>query len=888
MGTPQNTTPTARPKLTMSTVSKAVFQSTLPSQPATEPAERPLKRTRTYSSPTQTARDWRQAHPHPQQPSAPPAPASVPALTGNTAGAEMLAGPTHASDEPPPQYALAPRLVTITRGEVYNFLADAVNARMTSTPSDDHTIFSGPINGDDIERLLAMCAPQTSQTTNSRELTHAYAPSHGNGIQTTAPPLPGIHQSMHATHPTARGGVQHAQMSGRTLDNYAHTGKVSEAGDGGAIARNRTGEAQERMDVDPMIDYCGEPGSAATGPQTLGAPRPSPAEVWPPLADFKSSAQRIRSLNKSGGLQFVVKKLARYPERHRHGPFDISGRMSEAALRAWNNEPANQRLLVSFFKGKIYMSEEDVEFYRSILRSIFTEATGEKAFRIISPKLTKNGEKWDIARAFTVLNLSPHATRILFEEGGLSSPIGSLFIDKELEYIPFFLYALDGFFNVLGHEDELAIEIETYLRDEQAREITRGLVMQDANCPHNVDQRVVEILSRVTVTIVDYGARDKSQVKRTIAANIHCPPPTRDFVLWEKWRDALSWIGAPTSKYGTGKLRKHMRCDACHGVDHPPHICPYNDLGWHKTPLPPKVRRAPLRGPPANVQAPPARAQHVQQGWYGPSSEQGGASSFVQPRYPASAPTAPQTHEMAHRGALSYDNSTAHVNAQATGNAQTFGDARGQGSMHALGGADAFGSAEAYSNANMYGNASAYGNANAYGSASAYGNANAYDNTTSYGSSGAFSNQGGRANATMNGGANAYGNTVTHAQRTEATYNSAPAYGNVPQYGAPPMHGGAYAQHVPPMYGGAQPHGGTLPFNNPHAYGRTDTPSQFASGVQPGHLTQAHGGLGRDPQGRPAHPSRHGQASRAQNSIAPSRPFMPRSMDGSGQGFSGN
>lgn len=203
----------------------------------------------------------------------------------------------------------------------------------------------------------------------------------------------------------------------------------------------------------------------------------------------------------------------------------------------------------------------------------------------------------------------------------------------ELEHIPFYMYTLDGFDVILEHVGELASEVEKYLRTEPAKNITRYLVEHDANPPDNIEKRVNEILRCIVVSVVDYGARDKSQGKHPIVLNIHCASPTRDAVLWEEWHDGLQSLGAPTT-YGFGKARKHMRCDMCHGADHPTHIYPYAKLRWYDNPTPPRVRRAAARVQPQNGPTQGGSNTTVRTGRAVVESGQTGHMQYAQPRPP--------------------------------------------------------------------------------------------------------------------------------------------------------------------------------------------------------------------------------------------------------------
>ncbi|EIW54960.1 uncharacterized protein TRAVEDRAFT_22783 [Trametes versicolor FP-101664 SS1] len=824
-GSSQNTTPTERPRpetVGANRITHRPGQSTHIA--ATAPPERPLKRLRTEMSPetpSHSARSSLAAVPHTQTNNVD--------MNQNTAVTAVRAG-TSSTDEPLPQYTPPNQEVAVNRSDVFGFLADAVNVWIAQGPMKNGDAPPAPYDGSDIERLIEACASSTQQEAPAHTMALSYSMTSESTQTISNPALPGIYQSDHA----ARQHTQHAASYPRANFQLVRHDRRAAADIGEyQVTGVDTGEAPESMDVDPNPSRAHQRGSHGTevaAPQHPAAPGSGTEDSWPPLANFRTSLDRVRFLNTSGIIRVVERMLSSYPERHRRGPFDITNNLSAATLRAWDNERPNQRCLVSFYKGKVLMSEEDVEFYRSIIRAVFKEATGETAFIVYSPKIAPRRDRWDSARFFPVLNCSPHATRILFEQNGWSTPFGSVFIDIELERIPFYMYTLDGFANVLERENLLATQVEGYLRDKDAQAITRALVMHDVNPPNDVNRRVTEILSRIVVSIVDYGARDK-QGKRPIVANIHCAPPTEDPVLWEEWRDGLQALGAPTS-FGIGKVRKHMRCDTCHGADHPTHICPYDKLGWYDTPNPPRAKRGAPRV--QSQTAPPQgnRTQPGRQGWAGEDGGQGGLAPHVAQHLPSHAQQPPQVQQTLrppYSGAPLYGNLPPRYGAQPTN------DVEARGSTRHSGGAPVYGT-------NHVGG---------------YGGAPRGESTHNYNAAHDF--------------------TAPTTSGNAHSFNAPQTYGGVPAPMAAPVN--AHARTSQPAYGGAYPHGTSLPFNDPQAYGRVDVPQHLGGAHQPNqHQPQRNASY--ENQGRPTHAPRYEQASRASQSVPPAQPFMPCTLNG--------
>ncbi|KAL1949163.1 hypothetical protein VTO73DRAFT_10969 [Trametes versicolor] len=821
---PQEATPTARHRPMSAALVKSAPVNSLANFAATMPAERPLKRLRTAVSPTSPLRDARPAQVQ-----------RMHALADGTAaaGRAVVEDPSvprsrkEQAVEPPPQYAPTSQTGAVSKKDIFGFLADAVNVWINVDPLKMRSAPPVPVDGADIRRLIESGAssPGAPAIEHTQEQPQ-YMPT-VNALPTSNPTAPGIYQSSHAVRPSAynRCSLPIENPPPMYLDPRAND--VTES-DEISSRHSETGDTREQMDVDPQASMTSYRGPASAGIEAESFQRATAEEVWPPLANCPSSLVRIRYLNENGILHVLERARNGYPERHRRGPYDISQHLSEVTRWAWNNERPNQRCIVSFFKGKVYMTEDDIEFYRSILRSVFTAVTGESAFKILSSKITKR-ERSDTARYFPVLNLSPHAVRILFEQYGWSSPLGSLFIEIELEHIPFFLYTLDGFYGVLEHEKELAEQVEKYLQGVKAQDVTRKLVLHDANPPNDVEARVREILSHIVVSIVDYGARDQSQGKRPIVANVHCASPTDDGVLWEEWRDAMQELGAETS-FGHGKVRKNMRCDSCHAVDHPTHICPYDRLDWYDTPTPPRVKRNATRAQTKNLPQQGSRQQLSR-----------GAPSNA-PEYAQHTQQAQQTNVVPFSGAPLYGNLPPH------------------GAMQLASGAPPLANAHAYGNAHEYRGPSAP----TYNGASNYNNAASHNNMLD------------RQIAPNYGGAQISENLQSHGRQPPHT--SAPR--NVPY-----TYGGEAAglPSALPPYGGARPQGSALPFNDPRAYGREDVP-QYFGGAPQHNPPPARGNLDRNQGSRPAIAPRHGQANRAQVSVPPAQPFMPCTMNNAQRG----
>ncbi|EIW64004.1 uncharacterized protein TRAVEDRAFT_41427 [Trametes versicolor FP-101664 SS1] len=826
MGTPQETTPTARHRPMSAALTKSAPANSLVNLAATMHVERPLKRLRTAISPTSPPRDARQVQ---TQRTHAPADGTTVAVRAAAGDPPVPRVRKELAVEPPPQYAPAGQSGAVSKKDIFGFLADAVNVWITVDPLKMRSAPPVPVDGADIKRLIESGAssPGAPATENTSEQAQ-YMPTMTT-LPISNPTAPGIYQSSHAVQPSAynRCSLPSENSLPAYLDPRANDAMES---DEISSRHSEIGDTREHMDVDPqssMTSYRGPAGAGADAEPFQGA---TAEEVWPPLANCPSSLIRIRYLNKNGILQVLERPRNGYPERHRRGPYDISQHLSEVTRRAWNNERPNQRCIVSFFKGKVYMTEDDIEFYRSILRSVFTAVTGESAFKILSSKITKR-ERSDTARYFPVLNLSPHAVRILFEQYGWSSPIGSLFIEIELEHIPFFLYTLDGFYGVLEHEKELAEQVEKYLQDVKAQEVTRALVLHDANPPSDVEARVKEILSHIVVSIVDYGARDQSQGKRPIVANVHCASPTDDGVLWEEWRDAMQALGAATT-FGHGKVRKHMRCDSCHAVDHPTHICPYDRLGWYDTPTPPRAKRNATRATQntsqqGNRQQPPRGApssapEYVQQTQL-PRGAQSSAPEYVQQKQ--------QTQQMQQTNVVPFSG------------APLYGSLPPRGAMQSAGSAPPLANAHAYGNAQVYRGP----NAPAYNGVPNYNSAAGYNNTLDYQT--ASNHRGAQISEDLQ----SHGRPPPHVS---APHNVPYAYGGIAA--GPPS--------APPPYGGARPQGSALPFHDPQAYGREDVPQYFGGATQY-NPPPARVNVDRDHGSRPAIAPRHGQASRAQDAM---------------------
>ncbi|KAI0349337.1 hypothetical protein OH77DRAFT_1514935 [Trametes cingulata] len=222
-------------------------------------------------------------------------------------------------------------------------------------------------------------------------------------------------------------------------------------------------------------------------------------------------------------------------------------------------------------------------------------ATGEPEPQVVPPENERTASR-DLARCpgtWVIRNIAPESVGVVIERGFDNIKPG----DPAL---------FDAVWDAIARGE---VRDKT-LRIARATERFRG--MDDTSI-------ISCLLASLSVNVDDLGNG------RQVAA-VYCDPPTNSVPLWRDWKRAVESRDFATTWNGTAVVRRPQHCKACHGADHPTHICPYQLIpGWRAPPPGEAHSFAAIATAPPNIssqhprgrRAPPARQDHGRESRWG-------------------------------------------------------------------------------------------------------------------------------------------------------------------------------------------------------------------------------------------------------------------------------
>ncbi|KAI0355172.1 hypothetical protein OH77DRAFT_1511827 [Trametes cingulata] len=208
-------------------------------------------------------------------------------------------------------------------------------------------------------------------------------------------------------------------------------------------------------------------------------------------------------------------------------------------------------------------------------------ATGEPEPQAVPPETERQAPR-DLMRypgTWVIRNIAPESVAKILRRKVWSCDGVTFFAYPTEVRIPRYLFSLDGFDPIKPGDPALFNAVWEAIVSEGMREKTIRLALATARFAGRSDEYILScLLSSLVVHIEDLGNG------RQIAA-VKCDSPTDMVHLWRDWRRSLEGCSFTTTWHGTAEVRRPERCKACHGADHPTHICPFQYIpGWRAPP----------------------------------------------------------------------------------------------------------------------------------------------------------------------------------------------------------------------------------------------------------------------------------------------------------------
>ncbi len=209
------------------------------------------------------------------------------------------------------------------------------------------------------------------------------------------------------------------------------------------------------------------------------------------------------------------------------------------------------------------------------LKSAATRISGDEGIKAVPPEPKhENMRKRDAPFLWGLRGFSPEgAERMRASPFWSFKAVSFYIVDKEVR------------------PDEWAFSLVGFL-DDDAKEITRavrGVLAEDEHIAtiakltkRNPDFRGMREDQRVKIILGSVRVDTWTMSNNCVVANVYIRPPTRMIAKWCNWIDRLRSLKYSNYSNGTGRVRHIAHCAGCRSVNHPTHLCPFQEVaGWN-------------------------------------------------------------------------------------------------------------------------------------------------------------------------------------------------------------------------------------------------------------------------------------------------------------------
>ncbi|RDX49567.1 hypothetical protein OH76DRAFT_1482941 [Lentinus brumalis] len=261
---------------------------------------------------------------------------------------------------------------------------------------------------------------------------------------------------------------------------------------------------------------------------------------------------------------------------YRDDPEAIIRGVKKAWIEAVWQDPTGTVVLIEVFNFQYTDNVQTVRVVVETLRKFVFVITGEDSMHVVPPELDDErlrGSR-DAPRVFAVRGLTPTGAEALLSRCPWSFRAISFFAYRREIGPDTWLLALDGFL------DENTQAITSAVRDvlEEPEQWQRLVTLTRGNPAFrglSGPERADKVLDSITV-------KTWRLTNGNIVTNVFLIPPTRDTLKYREWTGDLRRRRYGKFINGTGTVRRVSNCMGCNSVEHPTHLCPFQDLpGWN-------------------------------------------------------------------------------------------------------------------------------------------------------------------------------------------------------------------------------------------------------------------------------------------------------------------
>ncbi|KAL1948190.1 hypothetical protein VTO73DRAFT_12265 [Trametes versicolor] len=312
-------------------------------------------------------------------------------------------------------------------------------------------------------------------------------------------------------------------------------------------------------------------------------PIPVPAGPTQPPGPIAGTATYHAAMNPglanlASNLQFTSAPPGGFPPVYLADPDGLFRGLSPARGVALRSEAA---CFIARIHNLNRMTQQEARQATTAVATIVTQVTGEMNPLVVAPE--RNGANGTNARqgpdalSFAVLGISVESVARMLRQSAWSSAIGTLHVSPATIAVAPFMFVAGGFAH--DHNGSILNSVFGVFSGPDVLPYITQLVQT------HPDYRDVSPEEASRAILASLVVRVSTLQNGNLMAAVFCDPPTLTPSRWVEWRARVAALPFTHPLNSTGYARRMAPCAACHGEDHPTHLCPFQDVvGWNAPP----------------------------------------------------------------------------------------------------------------------------------------------------------------------------------------------------------------------------------------------------------------------------------------------------------------
>ncbi|EIW62341.1 uncharacterized protein TRAVEDRAFT_45166 [Trametes versicolor FP-101664 SS1] len=316
---------------------------------------------------------------------------------------------------------------------------------------------------------------------------------------------------------------------------------------------------------------------------TPSQPIPIPAGPAQALGSVVGTATYNAAVNAllpsaASTLQFTSVPPGGFPTVYLADPDGLFRGMSPARGVALRGEAA---CFIARIHNLNSMTQQEARQATAAIATIVTHTTGESNPLVVAPErdtaVGPHARQGPNGISFGVLGISVESVRAMLHQSTWSTPIGTIHVSPAAIEVSPFMFVVGGF----DHDHNGSI-LNAIFAVFSGPDVLPHIVQLVQTHPMYQNATPEEAARAILASLV---VRVSTLQNGNLMAAVYCDPPTLSAARWVEWRARVAALPFPHPLNSTGHARRAPPCAACHGEDHPTHLCPFQYIpGWNAPP----------------------------------------------------------------------------------------------------------------------------------------------------------------------------------------------------------------------------------------------------------------------------------------------------------------